>query len=497
MRNLTVDGSRAMWRSAISRVIPPTTGYGDLMHPGQTLADRYRMDEPIATGGMGEVWRATDGVLGRTVAVKILRADRSADASFGARFRAEARMLATLHHPGVVDVYDYGEISSGPGAAQMAYLVMAYVDGEPLSHRLAMSGRLSAPATMSIVSQTADALHAAHAAGIVHRDVKPGNVLIDAHGRVILVDFGIAHTADTEGLTGVRDVLGTARYMAPEQATKQPLTPATDVYALGTLAYECLAGTPPFPGNDVIAVAMAHVYDEPPTLPADVPAAVRDVVITALAKDPASRYPTGAAMATAARRAADPRTATSPPMVMRPSTATTARFAPAGPVPATGIARPAAPSVPAEKRSKRGVAAAVASLAIAGIAIAVLLAAFHPGISGTAPPGQPTSTASTGAGPGASGSPGQSGANGRTPPSHQSSGSGRTGKPGATTATTKPPAPAPSTAPAKTGTPTGGTDPSAAPSPSSSGGDTSGGGGTSGGGSGGGATPTPPPSSTG
>jgi serine/threonine-protein kinase len=469
------------------------------MHPGQTLAGRYRLDEQIATGGMGEVWRATDGVLGRTVAVKILRADRSVDASFGARFRAEARTLATLHHPGVVDVYDYGEISSGPGSPQMAYLVMAYVDGEPLSHRMSTSGRLSPQATMSIVSQTADALHAAHAAGIVHRDVKPGNVLIDAEDRVILVDFGIAHTADTEGLTGVRDVLGTARYMAPEQATKQTLTPATDVYALGALAYECLAGTPPFPGNDVIAVAMAHVYDEPPALPADIPAAARDVVMTALAKDPASRYPTGAAMAMAARRAAaDPRTAASAAATTAPSTATTARFAPAESA-ATGIARPAvppAPPVPRQRRSKHGVAAAVASLAIVGVAIAVLLAAFHPGVSGTKPPGQPTAPGPAGAsaGPARSGSPGQSGANGRTPPSHQSSGAGHSGKPGATTATTKPATPAPSTAPPQTGAPTGSTGPSAAPSPSSGDGGTSGGG--SGGGAGGG-TPTPPPSTTG
>ncbi len=464
------------------------------MHPGQTLANRYRLDEPIATGGMGEVWRATDAVLGRTVAVKILRADRSVDASFGARFRAEARTLATLHHPGVVDVYDYGEISSGPGAPQMAYLVMAYVDGEPLSHRLTTSGRLSAPATMSIVAQTADALHAAHNAGIVHRDVKPGNILIDATDRVILVDFGIAHTADTDGLTGVRDVLGTARYMAPEQATKRPLTPATDVYALGALAYECLAGTPPFPGNDVIAVAMAHVYDEPPALPADVPAAARDVVMTALAKDPGSRYPTGAAMATAARRAASPRAAASPAGAMPPSTTTTARFAPTGPLPATGIARPAFPSVPPKGRSKRGVVAAVAGLAVVGVAIGVLLAAFHPGVSATTPPGQRTSTGSAGTsvGPGQSRSPGQSGANGRTSPSHQSSGAGHSGKPGGTSATSKAPAPAPSTAPPQTGTPTGGGGPSAAPSPT--------GGGTSGGGTGGGAgggTPTPPPSTTG
>jgi eukaryotic-like serine/threonine-protein kinase len=471
------------------------------MHSGQTLAGRYRLDEPIATGGMGEVWRATDGVLGRTVAVKILRADQSADASFGARFRAEARMLATLHHPGVVDIYDYGEISSGPGSPEVAYLVMAFVDGEPLSHRLDTSGRLSPAATMSIVAQTADALHAAHTTGIVHRDVKPGNVLIDAHSRAILVDFGIAHTADTDGLTGVRDVLGTARYMAPEQATKRTLTPATDVYALGTLAYECLAGTPPFPGNDVIAVAMAHVYEEPPDLPADVPVAVRDVVMTAMAKDPTQRFPTAAAMATAARRAAGPRTAAIPAAAMVPANVTTARFTPSGQTPANGIALPAAP-VPPKRRPKRGIIAAVASLAIVGIAIAVVLAAFHPGTSGTTPPPQPTSTAPAGAGPGPSGVPRTSGANGRPTPSGQSSGAGHSGKPGATTTTKKPTAPAPSTTPPSTGSPTGGTAPSAAPSPSSGGGDTSGGGGTTGGagtsgGGAGGTTPTPTPSPTG
>ncbi len=269
---------------------------------------------------------------------------------------------------------------------------MAFVDGEPLSDRLATSGRLSPAVTMSIVAQTADALDAAHAAGVVHRDIKPGNVLIDAQGRVILVDFGIAHTAATEGLTGVRDVLGTARYMAPEQATKRPLTPATDVYALGTLAYECLAGVPPFPGDDVLAVAMAHVHDEPPALPADVPIAVSDLVMTAMAKDPTRRFPTAASMATAARRAADPRTAANLAAAIVPSTATTAWVTATGLVPATWIARPEVTPVPPIRRSKRGVFGAVASLAIVGIAIAIVLAAFHPGISGTPPPKQPAST---------------------------------------------------------------------------------------------------------
>src|SRR5215468_11250799 len=150
---------------------------------------------------MGEVWRATDSVLGRAVAVKILRADLSADASFGLRFRAEAHALATVHHPGVVDVYDYGELASVGGSTELAYLVMAYVKGEPLSRRLADAGRVEPAAAMSIVAQVADALHATHMAGIVHRDVKPDNIVIDESGQAVLVDFGIAHTPATEGLT--------------------------------------------------------------------------------------------------------------------------------------------------------------------------------------------------------------------------------------------------------------------------------------------------------
>ena len=291
----------------------------------------------------------------------------------------------------------------------MAYLVMAHVDGERRFARLAASGRLSAPATMSIVSQTAEALRrrrrrrhrppGREARQRTHRRPRSGHLggLRDRrYGR----HRGIR--------PGVRDVLGTARGRRRNKPRSKPYSGATDVYALGISAYECLAGVPPFPGNDVLAVAMAHVYDEPPPLPADVPATVRDVVMTALAKDPASRYPTGAAMAAAARRAADPSAAASPATAMRPSIAPTARFAPTEPVAATGIARPAVPSVPPKRRSKRGVAAAVASLAIVGIALAVLLAGVSPGYPGTTPPRQPTTTSSTG-GPGPSGSPGQSG----------------------------------------------------------------------------------------
>jgi eukaryotic-like serine/threonine-protein kinase len=469
------------------------------MQSGQMLAGRYRLDGPIASGGMGDVWRATDTVLGRTVAIKVLRADRSSDPSFGARFRAEARTLAALHHSGVVEVYDYGEISSKPGVPEIAFLVMAFIDGEPLSHRLARLGRLSAAATMSLVAQTADALHAAHTAGIVHRDVKPGNVLIDADGRVVLVDFGIAHTAATEGLTGVRDIVGTVRYMAPEQAMKQPLAPATDVYSLGTLAYECLVGAPPFAGNDAVAVALAHVQDMPPPLPADVPVAAREIVMTAMAKDPARRFATAAAMAAAARHATDSRTAPIPMgRATPPDGAITRRLSRVLPG-TTAVGRPIDTSVRPRSRSRRGVLAAVASLALVGVATAAVLAAAHPGTPSTGPSVRPPSSPSVGSGRTGSHGTGGSGGNATT---GQTPGGGKSGKskPSSTTS----PAPAPSTAPPRSEPPTGGSPPSAAPSapagggdPSRGGGSGSGGGGPGGGGPGGGATPTPPPSATG
>ena len=250
-------------------------------------------------------------MLGRPVAVKILRPDLSADSSFGARFRAEAHTLATIHHPGVVEVYDYREIAAPQVAADraapvgtgVAYVVMAYVEGEPLSRCVEHAGRLSPATTMSIVAQVAEALHAAHVAGVVHRDVKPDNILINSDGRAVLVDFGVAHTPATQGLTGVRDVIGTALYMAPEQAMKHAITPATDVYALASVAYECLTGVPPFTGDTPVSVALAHVHGTPAPLPDDIPPAVRDVITTGMAKNPGQRFTSAAVMAAAARAA--------------------------------------------------------------------------------------------------------------------------------------------------------------------------------------------------
>jgi serine/threonine-protein kinase len=271
-----------------------------VLRSGVSLDDRYRLEERVATGGMGDVWRATDLTLGRTVAVKVLLPSLSADPGFAARFLAESRILAAVRHPGVVQVYDRGDCEL-PEGGRATYLVMEFVDGEPLSARLAREERLPAAAAMRIVAEAASALDAVHASGIVHRDVKPSNLLLRPDGSVVLLDFGVARSAAVTSVTGTNaGVLGTALYMAPEQARRQPVSPATDVYALGVVAYHALAGDPPFMGDNPVAVAMMHLDTPPPELPADVPPAVRAVVLRALEKEPADRYQSGSAFASAA-----------------------------------------------------------------------------------------------------------------------------------------------------------------------------------------------------
>jgi eukaryotic-like serine/threonine-protein kinase len=268
-------------------------------HAGDVLGGRYRLDDRIASGGIGEVWQGTDTVLRRAIALKTLLPDRATDPQFRSRFEHEARTMAALHHPGIADVYDFGQ---DPG--NDAYLVMARVSGQPLSLRIAERGRLDAAGTMSIVAQVGRALQAAHEAGIVHRDVKPGNIIIQPDGQAVLVDFGVARSADSAALTGAEEVVGTAEYIAPEQVAKRAIGPATDVYALGAVAYHCLAGHPPFFGGSPVVIALQHLKLEAPALPADVPPRVRSVVATALAKEPADRFPSAAAMASAAELAA-------------------------------------------------------------------------------------------------------------------------------------------------------------------------------------------------
>lgn len=222
------------------------------------LGKRYRLLSRIAGGGMGEVWSATDEVLGRNVAVKILRRELADDPTFVARFRAEARHTASLSHGGIAAVYDYSDGAARPirpGSAltpdesPSPFLVMENVPGEPLSEVIARDGRLSAERTLDVIGQAALALQAAHDAGVVHRDVKPGNILLTPDGTVKITDFGIARAVHSAPLTATGAIMGTAYYLSPEQASGRSATPASDVYALGVVAYECLSGRRPFPGD--------------------------------------------------------------------------------------------------------------------------------------------------------------------------------------------------------------------------------------------------------
>ncbi|MDG4791015.1 serine/threonine-protein kinase [Micromonospora sp. WMMD1102] len=269
-----------------------------MLKPGVLLGNRYRLDERIAGGGMGDVWRGTDEVLGRTVAVKVLLPALLDEPGFAERFRGEARTMATINHPGVVDVYDYGSDQ------QIAFLVMEYVEGDALSRTLGRVGRLTPARTMALVAQAADALQAAHDKGIVHRDVKPGNLLVRPNGTLVLTDFGIARSALVGQLTAAGSVLGTASYISPEQAAGEVATACSDVYALGVVAYQCLAGRRPFEGNSAIEIAMKHVRDTPRQLPGDIPPAIRAIVERSMAKDPKARWQTAAELAAVARQAA-------------------------------------------------------------------------------------------------------------------------------------------------------------------------------------------------
>ena len=275
-------------------------------HP-PALGGRYRLLGKVADGAMGEVWRAEDTRLGRPVAVKLSRPDpapgdpsagAAADPTAFARFRAEAHNAAQLTHPGICVVHDYGEFAD-PGGGPRAYLVMEYVDGEPLSTIIARYQRLPVPYALDLIEQAARALHAAHRAGVVHRDVKPGNLLVRPDHTVKVTDFGISRMHGAPGLTAKGQVVGTPYYIAPEQLTGQPATPASDVYALGVVAYECLTGRRPFEGRTSVETANLRLVAAAPRLPDEVPEPVRAAVHRALARDPAQRWPDAGAFADA------------------------------------------------------------------------------------------------------------------------------------------------------------------------------------------------------
>ncbi|WP_280216113.1 protein kinase domain-containing protein [Nocardia cyriacigeorgica] len=269
-----------------------------MLNNGAMIADRYRLQRLIATGGMGQVWEALDTRLDRRVAVKVLKSEFSADPTFRHRFRTEAKTTAQLNHSGIAGIYDYGE-TVDPQGGEVAYLVMELVQGEPLNTVLNRLGRLSVAQGLDMLEQTGRALQVAHAAGVVHRDVKPGNILVTPAGQVKITDFGIAKAVDASPVTKTGMVMGTAQYIAPEQAVGEDATASSDVYSLGIVGYEALAGQRPFSGDGAITVAMKHVRETPPPMPADLPPNVRELIEITIGKDPAQRYADGGEFADA------------------------------------------------------------------------------------------------------------------------------------------------------------------------------------------------------
>lgn len=312
--------------------------------PGVALDGRYRLEKRIAVGGMGEVWVAHDLSLARDVAVKVLREEFAGDPGFLERFRTEARNAARLSHPNIAQPFDYGEVD-GSG-----YIVMELVPGEPMSELLAREPVLPLPRLLPILAQTARGLHAAHVAGVVHRDVKPGNILISPGGRVKITDFGVSLASNQISLTATGMVMGTAQYLSPEQALGRPATPSSDIYSLGVVAYEALAGRRPFTGESAVDIAVAHVNRPVPPLPRTVDPTMADIVMRMLAKDPADRPRSAASLA----RTFDEMVAETPPGGVPLARQLAERRAQAASAATTASAPSPAPSAPSPAPSTSG-----------------------------------------------------------------------------------------------------------------------------------------------
>jgi eukaryotic-like serine/threonine-protein kinase len=275
-------------RNGTARVPLERNGSFDMwMMIGRVLAGRYRLLELLGEGGMAHVFRAHDELLDRAVAVKVLRAGFGADRDFVARFRQEARSVASLHHPNIATVYD-------TGTDGVDYIVMQLVDGEDLERMIRRLGRIPVHTAARIVVDVSRALQAAHERGIIHRDVKPANILVDRDGEVRVVDFGIARAANAIGVTTAGMMLGSVHYVSPEQVHGEEVTAASDVFSLGVVLYEAITGQRPFDGPTPASIALErlHVRPAPPSsVQRDLPPGLDPLVMRALERDPAARYP--------------------------------------------------------------------------------------------------------------------------------------------------------------------------------------------------------------
>ena len=335
------------------------------------LNDRYELLGRLGSGGMGEVWRARARRLDRVVAVKMLRHGPMSDDTSRARMRSEALLAASIHHPAVAQVYDYDEAgTSGDGDS---YIVMQLVEGHTLAELLRENGAMAPQQVMSIVVQAAAGLQAAHEAGVVHRDVKPANIMLTPAGTVVLVDFGLARTESSEPLTDTGTVLGTAQYSSPEQSAGRPATPQSDLYSLGVVAHHCLTGTSPFRRDTPVATALAHLNEDPPPLGAEVPDGVRALVESLTRKEPSARPESAAAVAAAAAATGADATIDLPPTLQTP--AITGPPPAADSVATSSTAATAVTPAPAAEPPAGGAGTRRRGVAIAALVAAVLVAA--------------------------------------------------------------------------------------------------------------------------
>jgi serine/threonine-protein kinase len=357
---------------------------------GVVLAGRYRLRDRVGSGGAGEVWRAVDAVLGRTVAVKLPRPQYAGDAETLARFAAEAQHAAMVAHPGIVQVYDYGRDGRSGGQ----FLVMELVNGPSLAAAMG-GGPLEPSWVLDMIGQVAAGLAAAHAAGLVHRDIKPANLLLAPGGAVKITDFGIAHAAGSARLTRAGTLRGTPGYLAPERVAGGAASPASDLYSLGVVAWECLAGAPPFTGSP-LEVASAHARRPLPPLPPQVPAEVAALVAQLTAKDPAGRPASAAATAARARQLRGAETATAAAAAIAPGSRPAGRYArPPATLALTAIAARGTP--PPTRRRRHGRPGRAATLAVAaGAATAAQAGWLITTTPGSAPPSRLAGTQTAG-----------------------------------------------------------------------------------------------------
>ncbi|MFG2038806.1 Stk1 family PASTA domain-containing Ser/Thr kinase [Dactylosporangium sp. NPDC048998] len=345
------------------------------------LGGRYQVGELLGYGGMAEVHRGRDLRLGRDVAIKTLRTDLARDATFQLRFRREAQNAASLNHPAIVAVYDTGE-ERGPAGEELPYIVMEFVNGRTLKEVLAVEGRLMPRRALEITADICAALEFSHRHGIIHRDIKPGNVMLTQTGQVKVMDFGIARAlaSGATTMTQTSAVIGTAQYLSPEQARGEPVDARSDVYATGCVLFELLCGHPPFVGDNPVSVAYQHVREDPrppSTSNRDVTPEIDAVVLKALAKNPLNRYQSAGEMRADVMRAAAGRPVSAPPVMTEEEMASVMAAQNTAYRPPPASRQPARANQRQKRKSSTGVVVALTSLtllAVAALSIGLYLA---------------------------------------------------------------------------------------------------------------------------